>query len=303
MAIAGLALLLATFGGIGHAAAQQRLEQRSAADVDSLRQRARGGEAEAQYELGTALMARNDGAALKEARGWLRQAMRGGHLEAQNAYSALLITGSGGPREETEGRRLLLDAARRGSVGANVSLSMNYSNGSGGFDQDPRKAFLHMQAAAQVDKPENGWVLWRLGMMHLEGFGTPKDAAEAYRWVVRAADKGSVDGMISRAVMLATAEGVAENQIEARTWYERAARSGQDGWAHALRGLGGMLILGEGRPADLPRGFGYLLAAHAAGDEFAGKLIERLRDQITPEVEREALPIAQEWVKALPTRD
>jgi TPR repeat protein len=109
--------------------------------------------------------------------------------------------------------------------------------------------------------------------------------------------------MISRAVMLATGDGVAENQVEARSWYERAARSGEEGWAHALRGLGGMLVIGEGGPVDLPRGFGYLLAAHAAGDEFAGQLIERFRAQITPEVEGQAVAIAKEWVKAPPTRD
>jgi hypothetical protein len=57
-AAAGLALLLAAFGGAGPAAAQQPLEAQSSAAVDALRERARGGEAEAQYELGMALMAR-----------------------------------------------------------------------------------------------------------------------------------------------------------------------------------------------------------------------------------------------------
>jgi TPR repeat protein len=303
IAAAGLALLLATFGGAVHAAAQEPIEERGAGEVEALRQRARTGDAKAQYELGTALMARNDDPALREARDWLRKAMRAGHLEAQNAYAALLMTGSGGSPDAAEGRRLLFDAARRGSVGANVSLSMNYGNGTGGFKRDPRLAFQHMQAAARVDLPENGWTLWRVGMMHLEGVGTPKDAAEAYRWVVRAADKGSIDGMISRAVMLATGEGVAENQVEARSWYERAARSGKNGWAHALRSLGGMLVIGEGGPVDLPRGFGYLLAARAAGDRNAGIVIERLGSRMTPEVERQAQAVAQEWVKALPTRD
>jgi TPR repeat protein len=204
----------------------------------------------------------------------MREAMRAGHVEAQNGLAGLLLKGAGGPREEAEGRRLLQDAARRGSVGANVTLSMLHTDGAGGFERDLRRAFQHMQAAAAVEKPKNGWVLWRLGMVHLQGSGTPRNSQEAYRWVVRAADKGSIDGMISRAVMLATGDGVAENKAEARSWYERAARSGEKGWAHALRSLGGMHVIGEGGPVDLPRGFGYLLVAHTAGDELAGKMIE-----------------------------
>lgn len=299
----GLALLLAASTGAADAAAQPPLKERSTGDVDAMRQRARGGEAEAGYELGMALMARSDERSLKEAREVLRASMRSGHVEAQNAYAGLLLNGAGGAREEAEGRRLLLDAARRGSVGAHVTLSMAHMNGDGGFERDARRAFQHMQAAAMIDKPKNGWLLWRLGMMHLEGIGTPKDAAEAYRWVARAAEKGAVEGMISRAVMLATGDGVAKNAPEARDWYGRAARSGERGWEHALRGLGGMLLMGDGGPVDLPRGFGYLLAAHSAGDELAAQLIDMFRSKITPEIETEAVAIAKGWVKARPASD
>lgn len=298
-AAAGFALLLAVAGASGPAGAvQPPLQQRPAGDEDALRERSRAGDAESQYELGMALMARNDDASLKEARDWLLRALRSGHVEAQNAYSGLLINGSGGPKDEAGGRRLLLDAARRGSVGANVTLSIAHLDGSGGFERDERRAFQHMQAAAMIDKPKNGWALWRLGMMHLNGIGTPKNPEEAYRWVTRAAEKGSVSGMTSRAVMLATGEGVAKNPVEARTWYERAARSGEDGWAHALRGLGGMLLMGEGGAVDLPRGFGYLLVAHAQGDEHAATLIEMTRSRITPQIEKEAVAVAEAWVKA-----
>jgi TPR repeat protein len=116
-------------------------------------------------------------------------------------------------------------------------------------------------------------------------------------------EKGSVDGMISRAVMLATGEGVAEDKVEARSWYERAARSGEQGWAHALRSLGGMHVIGEGGSVDLPRGFGYLLVAHTAGDGLAGKMIENFRAKLTPEVERQATAIAEEWGSLRPNGD
>ena len=87
---------------------------------------------------------------------------------------------------------------------------------------------------------------WRLAMMHLNGIGTPADPEEAYRWVVRASDAGDVGAMISRGVMLAIGQGVAEDDAAARLWYQRAAESRDVNFPHALRALGGMLVLGQG---------------------------------------------------------
>lgn len=262
---------------------------------DALRQRAAGGDAAAQFELGIQLMERRDATSLAEARTWLRRAMDAGNVEAQNAYAGLVLRGAGGPRDEREGRRLLADAAARGSTGANITLGMAHLNGTGGYPRDARRAFSFMRAAAASPQSRDGFPQWQLGMMHLNGIGTPRNQQEAYRWVAQAAERGSVDGMISRAVMLATGEGVAADPAAARGWYERAARSRRGNWTHALRGLGGMLVVGQGGPADLPRGFGYLLAAYANGDRAAGEIIQRLRPQITPEIERQALAVATEW--------
>lgn len=277
-----------------HVAAQTN-PPAAGAGLDRLRQQARSGGAEAQFELGVALMERRDPASLAEARTWLRQASAAGYVEAQNAYAGLLLRGVGGSRDEREGRRLLLDAASRGSVGANVTLSMAHRDGTSGFPRDPRRSFAHMQAAASASGPSDGFPQWHLGMMHREGYGTPRNLQEAYRWVAQAAERGHVDGMISRAVMLATGEGVAADPAAARQWYERAARTRRGNWAHALRGLGAMLVVGEGGAADLPRGFGYLLAAYSNGDERAGVIIEALRPRITPEIESQALAVAAEW--------
>jgi TPR repeat protein len=134
-------------------------------------------------------------------------------------------------------------------------------------------------------------------MMHLEGIGTPANAAEAYRWVVRASENGGVRGMISRAVMLATGQGVAEDDQAARLWYQRAAESGDVMFAHGLRGLGAMLVSGEGGPADVPRGIAYLRIAQAGRDANAARILESLRDRITPEVDRQAREISRQWMR------
>ncbi len=109
--------------------------------------------------------------------------------------------------------------------------------------------------------------------------------------------------MISRAVMLATGDGVAKDAAAARHWYQRASESGEHGFEHALRALGGMLAIGEGGSVDLPRAIAYLRIARAANDELAPRLLASLDAQVTPDIDAEAQRIAEEWMRRhLPER-
>jgi len=291
LGLVGLASAVALIGGEAAAA------QQPSTPIAELRQQAQAGDRSAQVDLGIRLMMTNQEPDLVEARRWLRAAMDAGDAEAKNAYAGLLINGGGGPRDETLGQRLLAEAAAEGSVGANLTLSAAYRDGNGGFARDPGRAFAHMNAAAASAHGESAQlVFWQLGMMHLRGTGTPANPQEAYRWVSRAADAGGVNGMISRAVMLATGEGTQEDDAAARLWYQRASESGQRLFAHGMRGLGSMLVTGEGGPVDLPRGIAYLRIAKAGNDAQAGTLLERWRDRITPEIDREAQRIANQWM-------
>lgn len=280
------------------ASAQQAEPETPIAD---LRREAESGNRDSQRSLGIRLLMQNTEQSLVEARQWLRRAMEAGDAEAKNGYAGMLINGAGGPADEIEGRRLLLEAASEGSSGANMTLSMAYRDGSGGFPQDSARAFTHMERAVGL---ATGIALarlqWELGMMHLRGVGTPANAVEAYRWVSRSAEGGQIRGMISRAVMLATAEGVAEDDVAARQWYERASQLDDPFLAHALRGLGSMLVTGEGGPADVPRGIAYLRIAEGGGDGNARIILQQFASRVTPEVDREATRIAAAWLAARP---
>ena len=266
-------------------------------DIAELQRRAEAGDAEAQNELGGHLTLLNESSRLAEAREWFRRASAAGHAEGMNNYANAVELGAGGPADEVEARRLREAAAARGSVGANMSIAERYERGVGGYPRDPIRALAHMRTAAESGRDQAEFAQWRLAMMYLQGVGGTPDAAEAYRWVVRASEGGSESAMISRAVMLATGEGVAEDDAAARSWYQRVAESGDVSFAHGLRGLGGMLISGEGGPADLPRGVAYLRIAQAGNDANAAQLLEHYRDRITAEVDREAWIIVRQWMR------
>lgn len=261
-----------------------------------LRARAVAGDATAQNDLGGRLMETQDPARLAEARIWFRKASDAGDAEGMNNYATMLLMGLGGPADESAGRQLRDRAAARGSVAANLSIAERYLRGGEGYPLDRARALQLVRTAAEAPSAMAGYAQWRLGMMYLQGVGTSADPAEAYRWVVRASDGGDVHAMISRGVMLATGEGVAEDDAAARIWYQRAAESGDVNFAHGMRGLGAMLVSGEGGPVDLPRGIAYLKIARAANDANAARLLETWRDRITPEIDRQSLEIANRWM-------
>jgi uncharacterized protein len=279
--------------------ADVRAQEVSLAD---LRARAEAGDAEAQNDLGGRLAEAADGRQgsdpqLVEVREWFRRSSAGGSAEGMNSYASMLLLGIGGPPDEAEGRRLRERAAELGSVGARITLSDRYLEGAEGYPRDPARALELMRAAAESSSRTANFAQWRTGMMYLNGMGTTADPQEAFRWVARASNNGEINAMISRAVMLATGQGVAENDVEARSWYERAATSGRIGFAHGLRGLGYMLLTGEGGSADLPRGIAYLRIAAAANEQNARQLLTQWNDRITPEINDRAREISNRWVE------
>lgn len=270
--------------------------------IEQVRARAEAGDLDAQLDLGIRLLDSQDPAGQREARRWFQRASEAGHAEARQSLATMLMMGIGGPADEAGGRRLMEEAARMGSIGAHLSIAERYLRGVDGYPRDAVRAFEHMRSAAASNEPGGLFARWRLAMMHLEGVGTPRNPQEAYRIVAAASEAGGVNAMISRAVMLATGEGVAEDDAAARHWYQRAAESGERGFEHALRGLGAMLAAGEGGPVDLPRGVAYLRIAQAAGDQNAETILQLFSDRVTPQIDGQARGIAAEWMRRhLPT--
>lgn len=136
---------------------------------------------------------------------------------------------------------------------------------------------------------------WEIGMMLLNGDGVTRNEREAWRWVRASGDAGHEKGMISTAVMLALGQGTAPDPAQARDWYRRAAE--RHGSAHALRGLAGMLITGEGGAADLTLGAAYLELASEAGDAYAARILEAIGPELAEQVDRRKVDsLKSDWV-------
>lgn len=238
-----------------------------------------------------------------EGRQLLELGAAAGRPEALNALSSAVGMGVGGPADETRARALLLQAAEAGSIGAHLTLSDLYIQGANGFPQDRSRGYRHAVLAAESTQNPRAaaWAQWRVGMLTLNGVGVPADANGGYAWVVRAADNGAVQGMLSRAVMLAIGEGVEQDAVSAREWYRRAAESGEIGSAHGLRGLGGMLVVGEGGPIELARGYAYLLLAQEGGDPLAGRIMGAIEGRIDDRTRAAAQIIVSAWRIEHPT--
>ena len=272
-------------------------------EIDSLRAEADSGNADSLNELASALIfefaegldeeqAENH-PALVEARELLERAAALGDADSMSNLATMYAQGLGGPVNLEASRAMLYRAAEAGSSIANIQLSEWYERGTEDFDADPQRSRAYMLRAAETGDP---YAQWRYAMLVLQGVGEEPDPDEAYRWIVLASEQGGTRAMTSRGVMLATGEGVAEDDVAAREWYRRAAESGNVTFDHALKGLGLMLLTGEGGPVDRPLGYAYASISAAAGNQEGVALrnwaVERLTDA---EIAR-GDELANEWV-------
>ncbi len=181
------------------------------------------------------------------------------------------LVGIGGDTNQELGRALINGAIVSGFENAYVfqSYAQFWLNPPDGVEPRPDRADELFRRAIQAGSVD---AAWSLAMLILQR-GGPE--TEAWRFVEWASDQNHPNAMISRAVMLATGQGVEQNEAEARDWYLRAAKAGQP---HGLRGLGAMYVSGEGGDANPALGYALLDIAAAAGDPGVAALLDALEE-------------------------
>lgn len=266
-----------------------------------LRAEAEAGGPDGAFSLALCLYESEQPADRAEGVEWARKAAAAGDAEAKNAVAVGILQGFDPATDPDEGWQWMVEAAHDGALGAMITLGFSALDGRGPFADDAAKALSLLTRASEHPKIKDqtrGRILWSVGMMHLQGAGTTPDPVTAYGWISRSADSGFSDAMISRAVMLATGEGVQEDDVAAREWYRRAIVADDDRIFHAMRGLGGMLWFGEGGPVDRAEGCKLVTLAEAGGDEHAKTLRTSFFSQMTEEENRACLAAAEAWVAA-----
>jgi TPR repeat protein len=171
------------------------------------------------------------------------------------------LFGLGGDVRPTEGEAYLNSAIAMGFN--NPDILEAYADTV--IERDRERAVTLLRRAADAGSPS---AAWRFAMGWMQGGGDP---ITAYRYVTWAAGQDHREAQVSRAVMLATGQGVAQDLAAARAAYLVPARQGS---AHAWRGLGVMYLAGQGGPVDAATGYALLELAARAGDDDAAAILE-----------------------------
>lgn len=155
-----------------------------------LRERARGGDLEAQFLLG-GVYARGEGVPqdAEEAIFWWRKAADGGSAEAQNELGAAYAEGLGVKADPRMAVEWFQQAAQQGLAVALVNLGNAYWNGTGVHRNERRAVELYRPAAEQG----SGWAQFYLGEAYATGRGVRMDKRRALDWYKKSAEQGYVD--------------------------------------------------------------------------------------------------------------
>ena len=178
---------------------------------DTLRQRAKAGDATAQYRLSLRHLAgvhQNR----READYWLQQAAENGDLDAQYWLGQHYYHGSSGfPKDPKTAHQWLDKAAATGGRDTRYQVGMTYFSGG-----EYTTARYWLQRAAAQDNPQAPSVLRAIDALTAET--TPPAAA-----LRQAAEAGSASAQYQLALRYRKGKGVAQNPTEADYWLRRAA--------------------------------------------------------------------------------
>jgi hypothetical protein len=168
----------------------------------------------------------------------------------------------------------------------------------GWFHEEGRGIAMNISIAAKhyriAAQGANNHAAWRLGVLIDSGKVNGR-LEEAVALFQAAADRGAPAGMVSLAVMQATGRGTPHDFGAAMANYMRAAKLGH---AHGVRGVGVMLLFGQGVAANPEEAAAWLLVSAAMGDREADANFEQVVVQLPndrlPAIGRRALAIADE---------
>jgi len=258
-----------------------------AASLEEVRAAAQKGDAQAQYQLGTAYghgkghAGEKLPADLKLAAYWFLQAAKQGHAGAQTDLGYAYGSGRGVPMNVTQAAFWYRKAAEQGNAAAQTNLGLAYINGSG-VRSDPVQAVPWLRKAA-----EQGYASAQanLGVIYTIGNGVPQDLKQAFLWSEKAARQGNITGQYNLAVIYCDANyarlrGTKQDYAQGAQWFERAAGQGH---VQAQTNLGALYANGKGVARDLHKAYFWFYLAINGGDNSATESRDLVASYLKPD--------------------
>jgi TPR repeat protein len=199
-----------------------------------------------------------------------------------------LTAGDGVTKDPDKGHRILARLADVGHLQAISTLAFRYRSGRDGLPRDAKRAqfwfdrrleLLRARAAAG-DIP----AAYSLGTSYQFGFGVKRNAAEALKWHLQAANKGHEGAMDSLNFLYRYARGLKKNPSQARAWAQRrlgwTQKAAGEGDGHALymiaRGFANGVFGAKGRLRDAAKTIETANQAIAKGSALAHGILAQV---------------------------
>lgn len=277
------------------------------ADIQQLRARAEAGDTKAQNQMGVRYLL-GDGVEKdpKQAVDWYRKAARGGYADAIFNLGAAYFNGTSVAIDDSTAFAFFLAAADGGSTAAKDAVARMQAEvskdrlaqgylllgdmKSSGKDlpQDYHGARLAYEKASDLLPV----ALIHLAQMDLDGKGAPADAEKAKSHCERAAHLGLPAGACCVGILYEGNKLGAPDYKAAREWYLKAAKQGYAGGAYLL---GNLYAKGNGVTADPVTAFSWYDLA-SPGDPRAKTALDALSQKLTPAERAKGEKIAQKWL-------
>jgi uncharacterized protein len=132
----------------------------------------------------------------------------------------------------------------------------------------------------------------RLGLLYNEGQGVPQDPMLAKQWFEKAAEQGNAGAQVNLGTLYLLGQGALESDQMALFWFRRAAEQ-QEMLAFAK--LGFMYEQGRGVTQDFVQAYMWYTLSAARGEKRALASRNQLAKQMTPAQVAAAQQLAREW--------
>jgi TPR repeat protein len=213
-------------------------------DIQALKTKAEGGDAQAQYNLGVCLyngigVEKNHVEAVK----WYRKAAEQDDPLAQFNLGYCYENADGVLKDEVAAVEWYRKAAEQNNARAQVNLGSCYAEGTG-VPKDDVEAVKWYRKAAEQNVPQ---AQFALGVCYENGGGLRKDDVEAVKWYRKAAEQNLAPAQFNLGNGYHNGIGVEKDDVEAAKWYRKAAEQGN---AFAQLQLGVCYYNGSGAEKD-----------------------------------------------------